>query len=235
MENIEEDTSLDFFKDLEHSLQPLIEKVLSHPFLKRINDATLTKEQLQYFARQYGVYCQAFPRFLAAVAAAIKEDELRYPLIENLWEEHGEGKLEKSHRMLFYKFAQSLGLSKEDIRNAEPLSSTHICVEYMMNMCQEGPFLQGLGALGPGTEFFTSEEYSLIVDGLRKYDWLGEDAIEFWWIHIGLDDHHYHDMIEPFRIFLDNEENRKLIANGAKRAIELELLFWNGLEENLLI
>jgi len=222
-----------FFKNLELELKEGIDQILHHPFIKRVEDGWLNKQQLQFFAEQYSVYCRYFPRFLAAAAANIQDDKTRMPIIENLWEEHGEGKLSKSHRILFNKFAAALGVSEEALDRVEPLPTTRICCDNLLNLCQDKPFQQSLGALGPGTEFFTNEEYSIIAKGLKTYDFLTDDDIEFWTVHISLDEHHYSDMLQSLAPWTNSVENRYLIKAGAKQAIDLELLFWEGLEDNL--
>lgn len=224
---------MEFFRQLEQELQEDIQKILHHPFLERIRQGTLTENQLKYFAGQYHIYCEHFPRFLAAAAANIPDDETRMPIIENLWEEHGEGNLQKSHRILFYKFAAGLGLSVDELHLHAPLPSTRICCENLLNICRNEPFIESLGALGPGTEFFTNEEYSIIANGLRNYNFLTEDHLEFWTVHIELDEHHYSDMVATLLPWCGKAENRYLIKSGARRAIELEILFWEGLEDNL--
>ncbi|MFK7904750.1 MAG: TenA family transcriptional regulator [Chitinophagales bacterium] len=222
-----------YFKELEDSLREGIDKILKHPFLKRIEEASLTKLQLQYFAKQYSIYCYYFPRFLAATAANIPYDETRMPIIENLWEEHGEGKMSKSHRMLYNNFAASLGVTVKELKEAQPLASTQTCVSTLFNLCLNGSFIESLGALGPGTEFFTSEEYSIIANGLAKYDFLTDKDIEFWTVHISLDEAHYSEMVDILVPYIDTEENRRLVKEGAEAAIELELSFWDGLEHFL--
>ena len=222
-----------YFKELEASLRIGINQILEHPFLKRIADASLSKSQLQYFTKQYSIYCYYFPRFLAATAANIPYDETRMPIIENLWEEHGEGKMSKSHRVLYNNFAAALEVSVDELKAAQPLASTQACVTTLFDLCLNGSFIESLGALGPGTEFFTSEEYGIIAEGLAKYDFLTDKDIEFWTVHISLDETHYSEMVDILVPYIDSEENRQLVKEGAEAAIELELSFWDGLEQFL--
>lgn len=224
---------MDFFKTLEKELREGIDTILHHPFLKKIESSSLSKNQLRYFAEQYSVYCRYFPRFLAAAAANIPDDKTRMPIIENLWEEHGEGKLSKSHRILYNNFAASLGLSEEDLNQVVPISTTRICCENLINLCHDGHFIESLGALGPGTEFFTNEEYTIIANGLENYDFLNKEDVEFWTVHISLDEDHYSEMIDCLRPWANTLENKYLIKTGAKKAIDLEVLFWDGLDANL--
>jgi pyrroloquinoline-quinone synthase len=223
----------DFLRQLENELEPEIKKILDHPFIRRIQDAWLTKDQLQYFAKQYNIYCQYFVRFLSACASNIPDDKTRMPVIVNLWEEHGEGNIEKSHRVLFEQFAMAVGLNTRDLQLAKPLYSTSICCENLFNISRDHHFLMSMGALGPGTEYFTSDEYSLIYEGLKKYDFLDETSLTFWKVHIGLDDMHYSEFCRALEPWLHDDEARGWVSMGARRAIDLEILFWDGLENQL--
>ena len=223
----------EYLIQLEVELKPSIQRILDHPFIVALDNHVLDLEQIKVFALQYGIYCNYFPRFLAACAANIPDDATRLPLIENLWEEHGEGVLSKSHRSLYYNFCIGLGLRPDEIQNAKAIPSTHIYVEYMLNLCQEGGFVKALGALGPGTEYFTSHEYKIIFNALQKFEFLDDKTLEFWSTHITLDEDHYAEMINGIKPWLTEESNRLLFSEGASRAIDLELLFWDGLEDYL--
>jgi pyrroloquinoline-quinone synthase len=224
---------MDFIQQLEEELEPGIKKILNHPFIGRIEDAWLNEKQLQYFVKQYNIYCNYFVRFLSACAANIPDDHTRMPIVENLWEEHGEGDVSKSHRELLEKFAVSIGLTHDELYNVQPLYSTSICVENLFAMSKDSHFLMSMGALGPGTEYFTSDEYARIAAGLKKYGRFTEADLEFWTVHISLDDHHYSEMCDAIRPWLTTDEARGWVRHGAKRAIDLEILFWDGLEEHL--
>lgn len=224
---------MDFFKRLEEELADDIRKILEHPFMQRLSEGWLNERQLRYFAEQYHVYCTHFPRFLAAAAANIPDDETRMPIIENLWEEHGEGKLALSHRILYQRFAAALGLDKARLAAVEPLPTTRICCENLLNLCMDGHFIESLGALGPGTEFFTNEEYSLIAKGLNTYSFLTSEDIYFWTVHISLDEDHYSEMVAALQPWASTAEQRYRIKTGARKALDLELLFWEGLEDHL--
>jgi pyrroloquinoline-quinone synthase len=224
---------MDFFEHLEVELKPKIAQILNHPFLERIASAELSKEQLRFFTVQYSIYCSYFPRFLAAAAANVPDDRTRMPIMENLWEEHGQGKIQASHRVLYENYAAGLGLSKSDLQEAIPLPNTRACVENLLDLCEEGHFLESLGALGPGTEYFTTAEYLKILNGLRKYNILSEEQLEFWVVHTTLDEEHYAEMIDSIRFWTKSSTEESMIRLGAIKAIELEILFWDGLEKYL--
>ncbi len=223
-----------FLKELEAELQGKIDEILNHSYLKRMQNKELSEADLKIFAREYGIYCMYFPRFLAAIASNVSSDIDRFALIENLWEEHGEGDEKKSHRNLYFKFSSILGVTEKNIDKMEPLISTTICVENLMYMCKNAHYIMSMGAMGLGTEYFTSDEYKIILNALESYDLFDKDDLEFWSVHISLDDGHYADMMKSVEPYLEKAKYRKLLKKGAERAIELEIMFWDGLEENYL-
>jgi pyrroloquinoline quinone (PQQ) biosynthesis protein C len=222
-----------FFQELEVDLRPGIVKILTHPFLQRLAEASLASSQLREFAVQYNAYCSYFPRYLAAVAANVPDDATRLSLVENLWEEHGEGNLALSHRTLFHRFLTALGITEKERQTAKPLPSTSEYVNTLFEICHSAHFLEGFGTLSLGTELFTSEEYAIILAGLKKYDFLSLYDLEFWSIHIDLDEDHYSDMASALAPWIHSDTNKKLIQQGAQRAVELEISFWDGLQKAL--
>jgi len=218
---------------LEKELRPEIEKILHHPFLQRIAKGELSFKQLQYFAGQYSIYCYYFPRFLSGLAANIPDDKTRMPIIENLWEEHGCGKMGRSHRQLFNRFLESLDIEVISFPDTVPLKETKECVDTLMDLCLNGNFIESLGAMGPGTEFFTNDEYLIIYNGLSKSAHFHPLDLKFWKVHISLDVEHYSEMVEVLYPYLHEEKNRQLVREGAFKAIRMEQLFWDGLEKNI--
>ncbi len=185
------------------------------------------------FATQYSVYCASFPRCLAAVAANVPDDATRSPLIENLWEEHGEGEISRSHRALYERFATALDIPGQEKRENQALPTTRQYVDELFDLCHSEHFLIGLGALGPGTELFTSQEYESLFAGLIRYDFLSEYDLEFFKAHIGLDDTHYAEMLEAILPWAEDVAHQERIRHGAERAVRMEAEFWDGLEQHI--
>lgn len=157
-----------FFTTLEGELREGIDKILTHPFLKRIENAQLDKEQLQYFAKQYDVYCKHFPRFLAACAANITDDKTRMPIVENLWEEHGEGKMEGSHRILYENFMDGMGISnllkKRSLLYRLRQSVVRICSVYV----NPEIFSKALAHLDQGPNFLPMRSIQSSLEDFRN-------------------------------------------------------------------
>lgn len=216
---------------IEEEIQPRISEVLGSPFLQALSGAQLSPRQLRDFALEYYVYALAFPKCLSEVAANAPDDETRFPLIENLWEEYGSGDPAANHRALYKDFMHGLGITEAEYSAGTCLPTTANQVAKLVNLCRNEPYLKGFGALSVGTEFFTAEEYLMILDGLSQYDYLDDKALNFWAVHTELDEHHYADM----RAVLDNwpniESHYELVRDGAFAAVDLEISFWAGLHD----
>ena len=65
----------------------------THPYFQALRDRTITHEGFVQTQMQFLHAVAYFPRPLMALAARIPNAAMRLPLIENAFEEHGEGDL----------------------------------------------------------------------------------------------------------------------------------------------
>lgn len=77
-------------------------------FLSKASQQEFLNSQEGFF---YAV--KAFPRMLAKLASLIEDSENRFFVIENLWEEHGQGEAKLFHTNSYYQYLQSLGLNTD--------------------------------------------------------------------------------------------------------------------------
>jgi hypothetical protein len=71
--------------------------------------------QKEFLQSQEGFFyaVKAFPRMLAKLASLIEDSEKRFLVIENLWEEHGQGDSKFFHTNSYYQYLQSLGFAND--------------------------------------------------------------------------------------------------------------------------
>lgn len=71
--------------------------------------------QQEFLNSQEGFFyaVKAFPQMLAKLASLIEDSESRMLVIENLWEEHGQGNEKLFHTNSYYQYLQSIGLNKD--------------------------------------------------------------------------------------------------------------------------
>ena len=79
-------------------------KFRENPYFKSLQDGSFEKEDFIETQIQFFFAVVFFSRPMAILAAKIPTPDLRLEIVRNVWEEHGEGDVEKIHRNTFIKF-----------------------------------------------------------------------------------------------------------------------------------
>jgi len=161
--------------------------LLTHPFYTKWVDGTLPEECLQEYARQYHAFESAFPTFLSALHSRTTDRETRQSLLENLWdEEHGTD----NHRELWLRFAEGIGVSREDVESAEPNAATQALLDAYGRATREAPVSAGVAAVY-AYEAQVPRVAQAKIAGLKEHYGIVEGpALEFFEIHGELDVEH---------------------------------------------
>ncbi len=77
-------------------------------FLAKANREELQRSQVPFY---YAV--EAFPLLLLKLASQITNEGARYLIVENIWEEHGQGDQNKFHTQTFKTHLAALGFNGE--------------------------------------------------------------------------------------------------------------------------
>jgi pyrroloquinoline-quinone synthase len=161
--------------------------LLDHPFYTKWAAGTLPAEALREYGRQYYAFESSFPRFLSALHSRCDRADVRASLLENLWdEEHGEA----NHAELWLRFAEGLGVSRDDVRGAGWNHATRDLVDTYRRFAAEAPVVAGVAALYAYEKQVPGVAESKI-DGLRRfYGITGGPALRFFEVHASLDLEH---------------------------------------------
>src|SRR5207245_8767753 len=121
------------------------------------------KEALQEYARQYYAFESSFPRFLSALHSRTDSAEVRQALLDNLWdEEHGEA----NHPELWLRFAEGVGVDRDEVEHAGPNEATQRLVSTYFRHSREAPVGAGIAALY-AYEAQVPQVAKAKIDGLR--------------------------------------------------------------------
>ena len=196
-----------------------------HPWEELFRGGRCTKEQLQGWAKD---------RFYFAKNVPIKEYGILYncpyPEVRRLWltkviEEEGEdliGKEHAPHPEYWLKLCEALGLSKEYVRNSEPLFGVKFAVDAF---CQAAfkSWLLGI-AVSEGEDTARSQARDLEV--FRKhYTWVPDEALEFYKLHSEVDMDHARirlDILAKYCLTREIQEeciNAQIMKNNMRRAM----------------
>ena len=161
--------------------------LLDHPFYQRWTCGTLTKEELQDYARNYFHYAMAFPTFISAMHQQTEEIATRQMLLENLIEEE---RGPENHPELWLRFCESLGLDREAVKAGSPNEATRELIATMKSLAREGALHEGLASLY-AYESQIPAVAKAKIEGLAK--WYGISAtrdIAFFSVHMEADVNH---------------------------------------------
>jgi pyrroloquinoline quinone (PQQ) biosynthesis protein C len=284
------DGTSSFFELLEAAV--LAHPVLQHPFLRRMAESTLDREQLRAFAAQHYLYSRRFARNLAAVISNSPDEHARTLLVLNMYEEIGEPSrlrdrvhlllleeglvtgaqlgcaLEEqvqddahgdvvarliatgivsraqlsevlehnthkardlTHPALFRRFLHALGLDAAELERTEALPATDDFNDTYRNLCRDAHWLEGLAAMGPGTEGIVPILYSRILEGIRNSGVVTASDYVFWTIHVHCDEGHARNILEAMRPYAGHPSHQQLIWRGAMRALDARARWFDGL------
>ncbi len=162
---------------MEHSM-------LKHPFYVAWTEGKLSKEILAEYAKQYYAHVRAFPTYVSAVHSRCDDVTLRQELLENLIEEE---RGTENHPELWMRFAESLGATRDEVRNAELLPSTKESVARLKTLTQSDDYRNGLAALY-AYESQIPEVARTKREGLKSFYRIEDErAVSFFRVHEDID------------------------------------------------
>jgi pyrroloquinoline-quinone synthase len=161
--------------------------LLKHPFYSAWTRGELTKEALIDYAKQYYYHVAAFPTYLSAVHAKCDDQATRRQLLDNLIDEEAGS---PNHPQLWLKFAEGLGISDADVRNASREPETRNLLDTFRFVCGDGSTAAGLAAL-----FAYESQIPAIceskIDGLKKhYRFTDPEHYRYFTVHVEADREH---------------------------------------------
>jgi pyrroloquinoline-quinone synthase len=158
--------------------------MLKHPFYVAWTEGTLSKDVLAEYAKQYYAHVRAFPTYVSGVHSRCENLSIRQQLLENLIEEE---RGEDNHPELWLRFAEGLGVARQDVRAAELLTSTKDSVKSLQSLTQSDDYREGLAAL-LAYESQIPEVAQTKREGLRNfYGVADERAVAFFRVHENID------------------------------------------------
>ncbi len=204
-------------------------RLLDHTFYQRWNAGTLSREELQDYARQYYHYALAFPTFISNMHAQCDDVPTRQALLENLIEEE---RGPENHPELWLRFCESLGLSREEVLAGSPRETTRQLIETMRSLAREGALHEGLAALY-AYESQVPKVAETKIAGLAQ--WYGISAprdIAFFAVHQDADVLHSQTSKELLERLCDSDPKRDAAATATQRTLDALYVFLDGVTAN---
>jgi pyrroloquinoline-quinone synthase len=161
--------------------------LLTHPFYTRWREGTLPVEAIQEYTRQYYAFESAFPRLLSAIHSRTDDPVVRQSILDNLWdEEHGTA----NHAELWLRFAEGMGVERDEVRDATPNSGTQGLMDAYWDLARNGSPAAAIAALY-AYEAQVPEVAAEKINGLRdRYGIDDARTLAFFTVHSTLDLEH---------------------------------------------
>jgi pyrroloquinoline-quinone synthase len=161
--------------------------LLKHPFYQAWTAGTLTADRLRNYAVQYYQHVAAFPRYLSGLHSRCEDIETRQHLLENLIDEE---RGPDNHPELWLRFAEALGVTRDQVLSAAPLPATTALIDTFTSLSRELPPAAGLAALYV-YETQVAEVATAKIDGLKKFYGIDHAAgVQFFTLHRDTDPYH---------------------------------------------
>ncbi|MGH2357266.1 MAG: CADD family putative folate metabolism protein [Candidatus Limnocylindria bacterium] len=175
--------------DLTDRIDALIAErhLLQHPFYVKWRDGTLPTEAIQDYARQYYAFESTFPRLLSSIHARCARPEIRQALLDNLWdEEHGD----VNHAELWLRFAEGMGVSREEVREASHNDGTRRLLDTYWRLTTDAELAAGIAALYAYEQQVPEVAAEKIRGLVERYGIEDPRTLAFFTVHSTLDVEH---------------------------------------------
>ncbi|EPG66493.1 iron-containing redox enzyme family protein [Leptospira wolffii] len=212
--------------------QELIDQVSEHPVLTsnrwlEEKEEQMTREDLLLWLRQEYFVSVAFVEWFLNTAAISDSVSSKIVLVQNIWEELGEGKEEDAHVSILRKFLKDMG---ETVSSEDLLPETGAYLSLMQKITTTD-FYSALGALGPANEFLLKLEYSRMY---RSYSELKSKIPlpegKFFQVNLEADESHAEKMFRLIESVATDSDKMERVREGNRLALDARLVFYEGLQ-----
>lgn len=201
---------------------------ISH-FWVQLFEGTLPIDGVRHWAKQMYFLTQEFGRYTSAIHANCPIFAVRHVLAETLYEEHGRMMEKKDHPELFRRFARALGITDSELAAARPLPETEALLDWLLDLCLHGHFVESLAGFGVAVEGQASKGIPIFLDVFRTKHRLGEEALEFWTTHAADDVEHGRRSMELVLEHASTPALQTRALDAVRKSMGRLMLFQHGI------
>lgn len=199
--------------------------VLQNKWLQDKRENLKLKDLKTWLSQEYFVSVEFVNWFLIA-ASQTNDLEAKTILVQNIWEELGEGNVNTSHVAILERFLKDLNF---DFRELICFEETKIYLQEMRRIIQMG-FWESIGALGPANEYLLKLEYGAIANAYHPLkNEMNLPEPKFFQVNLTADESHADKLFTLISTKVDTYEKQKAVMNGNQLALNARLIFYEGL------
>lgn len=201
--------------------------MLKHPFYQQWSEGKLDLEVLREYAKQYYAHVKAFPTYVSATHSRCDDVVVRQMLLENLIEEE---RGENNHPELWLRFAEGLGVSRDEVKNAELLPSTIDSVNRLKELTRSEDYRKGVATLY-AYESQIPEVARTKRTGLSEFYGIKDaKSVSFFSVHETADVWHQQVELDVLNRACDSAEDREATVIAAGEASKALWDFLTGVQ-----
>jgi pyrroloquinoline quinone (PQQ) biosynthesis protein C len=140
-----------------------------------------------------------------------------------------------THPALFRRFLNALQLDAAELQRIEPIAETEQFNASYRSLCRDSHWLEGLSAMGPGTECVVPTLYRQILQGIQNSGLVSVADYVFWTVHVHCDDGHGRNIIEAMQPYADDSLHQQRMLNGAMSALDARQAWFDGLLHHVFV
>jgi pyrroloquinoline-quinone synthase len=197
-----------------------------HPWDTLFRDGRCTREQLQGWAKERYYFTKQVPIKEYSILYNCPYADVRRMWLPKAIEEEGEdliGKEGKAHPEYWLDVCAGLGMKRELVRDSEPLFGVKFAVDSFATAAFGRSWILGV-AVSEGDD--TARAMARDLDVFRKhYQWVPDDALEFYRLHAGVDVEHgllRKEILKKYAVTKELQEdciNAQLMKNNMRRVM----------------
>jgi pyrroloquinoline quinone (PQQ) biosynthesis protein C len=220
--------SVEFVRQLKKDIQAFPKIRIKHPFLKAVCNGTATMEQIRAWAIQDYQFRAAVPRIAMLRYLACNDPEIAQKLWGVVEEEtRGMDTGTAGHNQLAIRFAESIGLTRSQLDNAELLPTTAAHLYYVELIIHTLPWFVVM-AIQIGAEGTFGPAAAALGDGFMKNYDMKPDDVRFFTVHSEADEEHG-SLAEEIAIrYITSPGLQELTRKHTFRRMELLYDIWDA-------
>ncbi|WP_256678111.1 MULTISPECIES: TenA family transcriptional regulator [Fischerella] len=204
-----------------------------HDFLSRCRARQLSLQEIRLLAVQMYKFSKEFNRILASILSCCEDESAQLVLLENLFDEMGQGDLNQSHPELFRRFTRAIGIDDEILAMLPTIPETRDLIDTYLRIPHQYGFLAALGAVCYASEGIVSTLYTQLYQGIIGTAPLSKESLIFFEVHIDVDDSHAAKLAALIEPQLITEEEEVKLKLAIVEAMDARVQFFNGIQRQI--
>jgi pyrroloquinoline quinone (PQQ) biosynthesis protein C len=219
-------SSVEFVRQLKKEIQAFPKIRIKHPFLKAVCNGTATMEQIRAWAIQDYQFRAAVPRIAMMRYLACNDPEIAQKLWGVVEEEtRGMDTGSAGHNELAIRFAESIGLTKSQLENAELRPTTAAHLYYVELIIHTLPWFVVM-SIQIGAEGTFGPAAAALGQGFMKNYHMKPDDVRFFTVHTEADEEHSSLAAEIAVRYITSPHLQELTRKHTFRRMELLYDIW---------